>query len=532
MMNVQRLMSNDARRRGAGGGGFRFVPAVVALGAALASSSASAAAVEMPTLAAPALRSVGIVELALVALFAAAVFYVANWTFFDVRCVRTNEQLWSTVVLGGALAGLAAALAVPWFALGLALGVILFGGAAMAYVVNRNALVVPGLTVVSGAHLARLRRRLGGRGAEREDRGPVAAEGREILFMGLDDLPMRVPAETRAEQEAAKEVERIFFDAIVQHASVVGLLVRPQKVQVRLRVEGKVVEGGDVDGLLAPLVSAAIKRLAGLDPAETRKPQEARLRAVVASQAFELRLKTQGSVKGEQLAARIIDLVASRMTLQDLGLSEPQIAMLSEALAKRPGIVLVSAPKNSGLSTTLHACLRHFDRYMNTVVAFEPHVDLEVENVQHVVLCKRTKRRRRPWCARCSSRGRTWWRWIRFRRPRWRGRWRSRPVSGRSWCACVRPTPARRCAPGGAFWFRGAGRRPPSGGEPAAGARLVSGVQGSLSAEPGVPAQGQPGDPGCGNALPAAENRRLRERQARPLPAVQQLAIRRPDRSV
>ena len=381
-------MSNDARRRGAGGGGFRFVPAVVALGAALASSSASAAAVEMPTLAAPALRSVGIVELALVALFAAAVFYVANWTFFDVRCVRTNEQLWSAVVLGGALAGLAAALAVPWFALGLALGVILFGGAAMAYVVNRNALVVPGLTVVSGAHLARLRRRLGGRGAEREDRGPVAAEGREILFMGLDDLPMRVPAETRAEQEAAKEVERIFFDAIVQHASVVGLLVRPQKVQVRLRVEGKVVEGGDVDGLLAPLVSAAIKRLAGLDPAETRKPQEARLRAVVASQAFELRLKTQGSVKGEQLAARIIDLVASRMTLQDLGLSEPQIAMLSEALAKRPGIVLVSAPKNSGLSTTLHACLRHFDRYMNTVVAFEPHVDLEVENVQHVALAQ------------------------------------------------------------------------------------------------------------------------------------------------
>ena len=32
----------------------------------------------------------------------------------------------------------------------------------------------------------------------------------------------------------------------------------------------------------------------------------------------------------------------------------------------------------------MHACLRFFDRYTNNVVVFEPHVEVEVENVQHL----------------------------------------------------------------------------------------------------------------------------------------------------
>jgi type II secretory ATPase GspE/PulE/Tfp pilus assembly ATPase PilB-like protein len=386
-MNIQRPILNNQGQRGA------WPAALAALGAALALASSvwgqPAGGLEPAPLAEPALQAVGMVQLVLLALLAAAVFYVANWTFLDVRRVQTNERAWSAAVLGGGLAALAAALAVPAFAIGFGVGVILFGGTALAYAVHRNALVVPALTVLSRAHLARLRRRLGGRSAvEATHEGPVTAAGRNIIFMGMDDLPLRVEVGPDADPQAAREVERIFFDAITQQAAVVGLLVRPQKAQVRLRVAGKVVEGGDVDGPLAPLVSAAIKRLAGLDPAETRKPQEGRLRAVVAGQTFELRLKTQGSVKGEQIAARVIDLAASRMSLADLGLSEAQAAMVTEALGRRPGIVLVSAPKNSGLTTTLHACLRHIDRYMNTVVAFEPHVDLEVENVQHVALAQ------------------------------------------------------------------------------------------------------------------------------------------------
>jgi type II secretory ATPase GspE/PulE/Tfp pilus assembly ATPase PilB-like protein len=361
--------------------------AMVLVSAASAQETASKeVGIAPPALANPGLRAVGIFQVVLLAVFSAVVFYVVNWTFLDVRLVGTNEPMWSAVVLAGGLAGLAAAILVPLFLIGLPLGVILFAGAAITYVMHRNNLAIPNLRVLTKAHLARLRARLTGKPMESEERGPVVGVGRDIIFMGMDDLPIRLHAENEAQRQGVQEVERIFFDAIVRHATVVGVLLRNRKVQVRLRVGGQVISGSEPEGSVAEQIPAALKRLAGLNPEETRKPQEGRTRVVVGGQTFELRVKTQGSVQGEQIAVRIIDLVGSRMTLGDLGLSGEQIQTLSEALAKRPGIVLVSAPKNSGLTTTLHACLRNFDRYINTVAAFEPHVDLEVENVQHVAL--------------------------------------------------------------------------------------------------------------------------------------------------
>ncbi|MBE3070845.1 MAG: Flp pilus assembly complex ATPase component TadA, partial [Planctomycetes bacterium] len=128
------------------------------------------------------------------------------------------------------------------------------------------------------------------------------------------------------------------------------------------------------------------KHLAGLDPREVRRPQEGRLRAVVAGQTFDLRIKTAGTVRGEQVAVRIIDLASGQRRLDELGLPGDALAALKAALGRRPGLVLLSSPKDSGLTTTLHACLRHFDRYVDNVLVFEPHVDLEIENVTHVPL--------------------------------------------------------------------------------------------------------------------------------------------------
>ena len=359
---------------------------VLATSASAQEKASEQVGIEPPALAKSGLRAVGIPQIALLVVFSAVVFYVVNWTFLDVRLVGTNEPMWSAVVLAGGLAGLAAAILVPLFFIGLPLGLILFAGAAITYVMHRNNLVIPNLRVLTKAHLARLRVRLTGKPMGSEERGPVVGVGRDIIFMGMDDLPIRLPVANEPQRQGVQEVERILFDAIVRHATVVGVLVRGGKAQVRLRVGGRVISGGDAEAPVAEQIPAALKRLAGLSPQETRKPQEGRTRAVVGGQSFELRIKTQGSVQGEQIAVRVIDLASSRMSLGDLGLSEEQVQTLSEALAKRPGIVLLSAPKNSGLTTTLHTCLRHFDRYINTVVAFEPHVDLEVENVQHVAL--------------------------------------------------------------------------------------------------------------------------------------------------
>jgi general secretion pathway protein E len=321
-----------------------------------------------------------------VLLFAALVFYVCNWTFLDTRFVSTDRTKWGLLVLGGGMAGLAAAILVPVIYAGLPLGVILFGGASVAYAVHRNTLVTPPLRVLTGAHLARIRRRLLGRSATESDSGPVSGAGRPIIFMGFDDLPINLETTSTAERRAMHEVERVLHDAIVRRASTAGYLAKPNRGEVKYRISGETRAAPDVERPAAEHFCTLIKRLANLDPAETRKPQEGRVRAIVATQPFELRIKAAGTVKGEQIAIRIIDVVTSQLKLGQLGLAEGALAALEDALGVRPGMVILSGPQDSGLTTTIHACLRNFDRYVNNVVVFEPHTDVEVENVQHVLV--------------------------------------------------------------------------------------------------------------------------------------------------
>jgi len=370
-------------------------PVPVAAPAAAAAPAAPAAAAaqtapkpdERPSLAAPRLLALSISKLVLILLFAAAVFYICDWVYLDTRFVSTDRAKWGLLVMGGGLAGLAAAILVPAIYAGLPLGVILFGGAAVAYALHRNTLVTPPLRVLTGAHLHRIRQRLLGRTAqEAAESGPMSGVGRSIIFMGLDDLPITVEITSPAERAAMQEVERVLHDAIVRRASTVGYLAKPAKGEVKYRISGETHVADDVERPAADHFCTLVKRLANLDPSETRKPQEGRIRAIVATQPYELRIKTSGTVKGEQVAVRIIDVATSQLRLDQVGLSEGALAALKDALAVRPGLVILSGTQDSGLTTTIHACLRSFDRYVNNVVVFEPHTDVEVENVQHVLV--------------------------------------------------------------------------------------------------------------------------------------------------
>ena len=344
--------------------------------------------IDPPHMADPARVGVGLPQIILALIFAVVVFYVANWALRDMRFVGTDQVLWGGIVLGGSVAGLAAAVLVPLFLIGFPLGILLFVGAVAPYVKHRNALVTKPLTVLTNAHWERLKKRLERQQAIEGETGPgpVTAVGRDIVFVGMDDLPIHTEASSDAERQSIVLTQRLLFDAIGRQASLWGLMVLPQKGQIRLRIEGEVVEGGSLDRRAADGVSAFMKKLAGLDPAETRKPQEGRLRAAVAGQTFELRVKTSGSVRGEQVGVRIFDLATSQMSLDELGLSAPQLEALKAALLAKPGLVILSGPRNCGLTTMLQAALRNYDRYMNNVIAFEPHVEMEVENVTHLNL--------------------------------------------------------------------------------------------------------------------------------------------------
>ncbi|MFO8012801.1 MAG: ATPase, T2SS/T4P/T4SS family [Phycisphaerae bacterium] len=335
-----------------------------------------------PEIARPGVPVPGLVRVLLLLGFAAGAFYVTHWVFMDTQFVGTDRALWSGEALGVGLVSLAVAFLVPWLYVGLPLGIAMFGGAAAVYVVHRNARVTAPLRVLGRAHLSRLVRRRG-QGEPGVTAEPAAPD---VTFLGYDAIPRVPEADSFEQRRAALELARMVREAIDREAAAVGVIARPQKAEVRLQVGSEMVAGDDLDPALAAEVIRTIKRLTDLDPRQVRRPQESRIQAVADGRTYDLRIKTAGTVRGEQVAVRIRDQATTRLRLEDLGMTDDQVQALKAALDARPGVVLVSGPKHSGLSTTLHACLRHFDRYVHNVVAFEPAVDLEIENVDHLAV--------------------------------------------------------------------------------------------------------------------------------------------------
>jgi len=334
-----------------------------------------------PDTAAPGLSLLGLLRVVLLVLLATAAFYVSCWVFKDTRFVGTDRPTWSLGVLAAGLAGWAVALLVPWIAVGYPLGVVMFAAVVLAYVRHRNGRVTEPLRVLTRAHWKRLR--------TSASAGPLATATSpepDVEFLGHDDIPRRLEVASFEQQWAGLQVRRMVREAVDRGASALGILARPQKGIVRYKVGGESIAGGEMDVALTGNVLRTIKRLADLNPDEIRKPQEGRLQAVTDGRTYDLRIQTAGTVRGEQVAIRIRDRAATQLRLENLGLTDDQVVLLGDVLDQRPGLVLLSGPKNSGLTTTLHACLRHFDRYVNTVVAFEPRIDLEVENVEHVAV--------------------------------------------------------------------------------------------------------------------------------------------------
>ena len=143
-------MTHPARTRWPGAAAAGLVLALAG-GARAAQDTAQAVGIELPELQDAGLRAVGLPQIVLLALLGAAVFYVLNWVFVDVRFVGTNQSLWSGIVLAGGVAGILTAVFVPRFFIGMPLGVLLFAGAAVTYARHRNSLVSPKLTVLSKA---------------------------------------------------------------------------------------------------------------------------------------------------------------------------------------------------------------------------------------------------------------------------------------------------------------------------------------------------------------------------------------------
>ena len=178
-----------------------------------------------------------------------------------------------------------------------------------------------------------------------------------------------------------KIVSTILRYAIEGHSSDIHIEPSGKKTRVRFRMDGNLHTSIELPGKVHEAVVARIKILAKLRLDEKRKPQDGRFSATVEKRRIDFRVSTFPTEYGEKVVMRILDQSAATATLDSVGFTPSNLALVRDMMKTPYGIILIAGPTGSGKSTTLFAMLSELDREKFNVVSLEDPVEYEIPGV-------------------------------------------------------------------------------------------------------------------------------------------------------
>ncbi len=169
--------------------------------------------------------------------------------------------------------------------------------------------------------------------------------------------------------------DALLSDAVSRSASDIHFEPEEQFLRIRYRI----------DGVLRPVRSLAksnwtallvrLKVLSGMNIAETRAPQDGRVSLSLFGRQVDFRAASHPTIHGENFVLRILDRKAGIVSLDKLGMTTTQLALLERMLERPEGILLVTGPTGSGKTTTLYSILNHLNNDTVNIMTLEDPVE-------------------------------------------------------------------------------------------------------------------------------------------------------------
>jgi type II secretory ATPase GspE/PulE/Tfp pilus assembly ATPase PilB-like protein len=173
-------------------------------------------------------------------------------------------------------------------------------------------------------------------------------------------------------------------DAYDAGASDIHLEATRSGVSARFRLDGVLTPAPEPPSELHHAVVSRIKLLAELDIAERRRPQDGRIRVRLAERELDLRVSTVPTMFGESVVLRLLDRGGRPVALDELGMPNMLLDVVSRLAARPHGMLLVTGPTGSGKTTTLYACLEQRQKTAEKIITVEDPVEYQLAGITQV----------------------------------------------------------------------------------------------------------------------------------------------------
>ena len=200
-------------------------------------------------------------------------------------------------------------------------------------------------------------------------------------FMGSITEPSESDGEEDSE-ENIKIAENIMLEAVNTGSSDIHIEPGVEKLRVRFRKDGILEEVLSLPSDKSAGLVSRFKIQAGIDIAESRKPQDGRFQQeVMAGKPVDVRVSTYPTPYGEKVVMRVLDQSKGITNLNKLGFNRSTLKIWEEVYHSGNGIVLVTGPTGSGKSTTLYATLSRVNSIGENIMTIEDPIEYQLSGI-------------------------------------------------------------------------------------------------------------------------------------------------------
>ena len=182
-----------------------------------------------------------------------------------------------------------------------------------------------------------------------------------------------------------KFLQKILTDAINMGASDLHFEPFEKYYRIRFRVDGVLREMAQPPLAIKEKLASRIKVISKLDISEKRVPQDGRMKLVMSkTKSIDFRVSTLPTLFGEKIVMRILDATQAQMGIESLGYEPDQKEILTAAIQRPYGMVLVTGPTGSGKTVSLYTCLNILNQPGINISTAEDPAEINLPGVNQV----------------------------------------------------------------------------------------------------------------------------------------------------
>ena len=183
-------------------------------------------------------------------------------------------------------------------------------------------------------------------------------------------------------------VNGILSESIRRGASDIHVEPYEKDFRVRLRIDGTLVDITHIPLEMKRAVVARFKIMSRMDIAESRVPQDGRIKIKIGGREMDFRVNCLPTLFGEKIVLRLLSKANLQLDLQKLGFESHQLDIFRRGISQPNGMVLVTGPTGSGKTTTLYSALMELNLVSDNLSTVEDPVEYNLEGINQVQVNK------------------------------------------------------------------------------------------------------------------------------------------------